>query len=93
MTVGYALADERPERVRLCVVVPLTGGRVVAAEVEDRLAGSCSSPARCTPRPPGSAAWWAATATARPQDVLARDGWHNVFVAPEVAEGPGGRAR
>jgi hypothetical protein len=87
--VGRALADERPDRVRLCVVVPLLGGPVVAAEVEDRLAALVFE-SRKVPTPPTRIRCVVGRDGDRTtQDVIARDGWHNVYVAPEVAEGPG----
>jgi hypothetical protein len=87
-SIQEALADRRPTIVRLCVVVPISV-RPEAVDVltERRLAefvefaggGASMTRIRCVVTRPG--------ATAGP-DLLARNGWHNVLVAPEDANGP-----
>lgn len=88
VTLQDALTDETHDRVRICVIVPLTGGaRPVSSEVEQLLAAVVRdtgpdvpiSRVRCLVGRPGDQA---------PPDVIARLGWYNVLVAQEDAHGP-----
>ena len=88
-TVQGTLVDEAYARVRLCVVVPLSGGSAaVTAEDEQYLAqllrfNSVAAPVtlvRALVGRPGDRT----TSTQ-----LCRNGWHNILVAPEEARGPG----
>lgn len=83
-----ALADRSYERVRLCVVVPLSGSRPpVSMSVEQRLVETVSfnggttrvTNVRCIVARPGHHA---------AAKVIGRGGWHNVLLAPEDANGP-----
>jgi len=88
-TVEDALTRSRWARIRVCVVVPmLPGASVVPTEVEQQIAELVQSTSggaqvdrlRCVVTRPG-------------QDHgagdLAREGWHNLLVAPEDSRGPG----
>jgi hypothetical protein len=88
-TVGSALADSSYDRRRLCVVVPLGGPEpAVPMEQEQRLLSLVSfagGNAAVTP---------IRVLVARPGDhadpgLLDRAGWHNIYLAPEDARGPG----
>jgi len=88
-SVQDALVDHHVDRVRLGVLVPLTGGgRPVAPEVAEKLTalvGMNSVEAgmtrvRCLLSRGESSA---------PHDVLAQEGWHNVLIAAEDSAGPG----
>lgn len=84
----HALMAADLDRVRLCILVPvLDGAEPMAAAVEERVAGLVQAAAargrierlRCLVARPGARA---------DRDALARDGWHNLFVAPEESPGP-----
>ena len=84
-----ALTADRYDRVRLCSLIPLTGGEQESeSPAEPELATRLRAAAghahivqvRCLLAVPGDTG---------PQQVLGRDGWHNVLVSPEDARGPG----
>lgn len=88
-TVEDAVADKHHDRVRLCVVVPLSGpGTPVPMATEQQLSetvefAGITAPVtriRCIVARPGDHTQ---------DDVLARGGWHNILIAPEDARGPG----
>ena len=87
-TVMKAVTGGRYGLVRLCSLVPLTGGEQVAEspaepELATRLRAESGRAAvvqvRCLLAAPGDTG---------PQRVLGRDGWHNVLVSPEDSRGP-----
>jgi hypothetical protein len=88
-TVSAELADSSYSRRRLCVVAPLGGPEpVVTMEVEQRLLTLVSF------RGGGAAVTPIRALLARPGDhaepgLLDRAGWHNIYIAPEDARGPG----
>ena len=83
-----AVIDRRTSAVRLCVVVPAGGGPVVTVGAEldaHEVLRAHTGLTRITR---------VRAVVARPGDVVppvavARDGWHNVVVAPEDSRGPG----
>lgn len=88
-TVQAVLSNNRFQRVRVCVLVPLVGEAAsVSSAVEQQLAELVDSSS-------GAAALTRIRcAFIRPRSgvgtgVPARDGWHNIVLAPEDAHGPG----
>ncbi|CAM3120737.1 hypothetical protein DFJ75_3456 [Williamsia muralis] len=88
-TVQQVLSTQRIDLLRICVLVPLVGGPVAASSGQERrisdLLASTSGGARivrvrCLIARPG-------TVAAQSPEVL--DGWHNILIAPEDAQGPG----
>lgn len=88
-TVAAALSGARVERVRLAVVVPvLTGAPGVSVAAEQVLVAAVESVVgnaelvrlRCLLTRPGAGVGAGA---------VAREGWHNLLVVPEDADGPG----
>ncbi|WP_433799560.1 hypothetical protein [Actinomycetospora sp. CA-084318] len=82
------LSAEAPEQVCVCVIVPLDtpavlvsedSERVVVGTIERALGVARVTRVRCLVLSPGTRA---------PADVVARQGWHNVLVAPEESRGP-----
>lgn len=88
-TVQTVLSNNRFQRLRVCVLVPLLGdASSVSSAAEQQVAELVSSSSgasgltriRCAFTRPNSGAG---------TGVAARDGWHNIVVAPEDAQGPG----
>lgn len=88
-TLEDALAHRQRTRVRVCVLVPKVGDApAVSADVEHHVAdlvqatsgGARVDRIRCVLTRAGSGAGGGD---------LAREGWHNVLVAPEESQGPG----
>jgi len=88
-TVQTVLSNNRFQRLRVCVLVPLLGdASSVSSAAEQQVAELVSSSSgasgltriRCAFTRPHSGAG---------TGVAARDGWHNIVVAPEDAQGPG----
>lgn len=88
-TARRALSGIDHDRRRLCVVVPVSDGAAVSSAVEQRLSGIVAfADSRGVPTTR------IRVVVARPGDhtsheVLSRNGWHNVYLAPEDARGPG----
>src|SRR5258706_13651600 len=88
-TLQGTVADSESQRARFCVLVPLlAGARTVAGDVEQELREIVAfranrrlqvTPVRCLLAPPSGVG---------SVDAAARDGWHNVLVAPEDSKGP-----
>ncbi|PXW31296.1 UNVERIFIED_CONTAM: hypothetical protein DES50_10562 [Williamsia faeni] len=88
-TVQQVLSSQRIDVLRICVLVPLVGGPIAESSGQERritdLLASTSGGARivrvrCLIARPG-------TVAAQSPEVL--DGWHNILIAPEDAQGPG----
>lgn len=87
-SLGTVLAERDHDRRRLCVIVPVADGSVVTDAVEQRMHEVVALTGARVPTA------LIRVVVARPGDhtareVLRRDGWHNVLVAPEAARGPG----
>jgi hypothetical protein len=102
------LADLSPSRIRLCVLVPVNAtDRPVAIDTEQYLAGLVTEVASTTPLTrvrciltrteaagaPAANGSGGRSAGLPPDEVLDRDGWHNVLLAPEDRDGPAAIAR
>ena len=87
-TLSTVLADKEHDRRRLCVVVPVADGTVVGAEVEQRVHEVVAFTGARVPTALIRAVVGRPGDRTSP-DVLRRNGWHNVYVAPEAARGPG----
>ena len=87
LTVQAALAELPHDRCRLCVVVPVSDDAAVDSAVEQQMSDLVAfadlqiptTRVRVVVARPGDHA---------PHHVLSRNGWHNVYLAPEEAYGP-----
>jgi hypothetical protein len=88
-TARRALSDIDHDRRRLCVVVPVADGAAVSSAVEQRLSGIVAfADSRGVPTTRIRVVV-ARRGDHTSHEVLSRNGWHNVYLAPEDARGPG----